>query len=484
MRLSVPNEIESLKELVVRLLGRVEFLEKELATQREKFLSRIQQLEQENQELRARLDANSRNSHRPPSSEGLRKKPALSKKKKKRGGQKGHSGKTLEMVSHADKTIPCVPRQCPCGHSLEGVDGRLVERRQVFDLPEPHLEVIEYQRWVCTCPKCDQPVSGVFPADVTAPVQYGTGVKTLTTLLSVRGCLSYEKIKQLFLDLFGYAINESTLHSANEKAFDRLQVSEQNIFRSLLAEPIVHFDETGIRANGSLHWMHTAGSEKFTHLFVHQKRGGQAMTSDFSLLPFFRGWAVHDCWSSYFHFGACRHAVCGAHLLRELTALEEQNRKWARAFRSYLLLLYDFTGQGRSALRADLRIWALRRYDELLAMAEAEEPPPRKKPGQRGRKKATKGYNLYRRLGKYKAAVLAFAFHQKVPFTNNQAERDLRPSKVKQKMAGCFRTLRGARIYARIQGFLSTVQKHQLNVFKELRAALNGYPYSFAPVGS
>ena len=477
--MSIPNDIQALQELVVKLLTRVESLEaknglllsrvKALEAENEHLLSKVKILEAENRELRARLDANSRNSHRPPSSEGLSKKPALPKKKKKRGGQsqrdgfpKGHSGKTLEMVIHPSDTIPCLPKHCSCGHSLEGVDGEIVERRQVFDLPEPKLEVIEYQRMCCTCPNCEQVVSGEFPEGVQGPVQYGTGVKALTTLLSVRGCLSYDKIKQLFSDLFGYAINEATLHSANKKAYEALQHSEQEAFRALLREQTVHFDETGLRVEGSNHWMHTATSESFTYLFVHKNRGKKALRSDYSLLPFFRGWAVHDCMKSYFNFSDCKHAVCGAHLMRELTALIEQDRKWAKAFRSYLILLYNFADQGRGILRKDLQIWADRRYEELLEMAEAEEPPPEKSHDKPGPAKATKGYNLYRRLKNYKSAVLAFAFHREVPFTNakgmpfrhNQAERDLRPSKVKQKMAGYFRTLRGARVYARIQGFI------------------------------
>ena len=399
--MSIPNDIQALQDLVVKLITRVE------------------SLEAENRELRARLDANSRNSHRPPSSEGLRKKPALPKKKKKRGGQKGHSGKTLEMVSQPDDTIPCFPKHCSCGHSLEGVAGEIVERRQVFNLPEPKLEVIEYQRIRCTCPTCHKVVSGEFPEGVQAPVQYGTGVKALTTLLSIRGCLSYDKIKQLFSDLFGYAINEATLYRANKKADEALQQSEQEIFRALLSQQTVHFDETGLRVQGSNHWMHTASSERFTYLFAHKNRGKKALRSDYSLLPFFRGWAIHDCMRNYFNFTDCEHGVCGAHLLRELTALVEQDRKWAAAFHAYLMLLYNFTNQGRGVLRKDLQTWAERRYEELLEMAEAEEPPPVKSVDKPGPAKGTKGYNLYRRLKEYKTAVLAFAFHREVPFTNN-----------------------------------------------------------------
>ncbi len=481
MSLSIPSDIRPLQELAARLIARIEALEAE----NRQLAARIQSLEAENKELRARLNANSHNSHKPPSSDGPRKQPAIPRKKGgAKGGKKGHKGDTLKMVDKPDKTIPCRPTACSCGRLLEGAEGQIVERRQVFNLPEPKLEVAEYQRWVCKCPCCKAESSGAFPQGVNAPVQYGSGVKAFTTLLSVRCCLSYQKIQCLFRDLFGQAINESTVYSANQKAYTVLEQPEAEIRQQLAQQAVVHFDETGIRAEGSLHWEHTATSELYTYLFIHKGRGQKALRSAYSILPHFSGWAIHDCLGAYFTFGQCRHGTCGAHIVRELAALESQGSKWAKAFAHYLWLLYDFTGQGRGALPAGLRPWAERRYDELLAMAQAEEPPPEKTPGQRGRPKGTKGYNLFKRLEKYRAAVLAFAYHPEVPFTNNRAERELRPAKAKQKMAGCFRTLHGARIYARIQGFISTVHKHGLNVFKELLAAFDGQPYSFASVGS
>ncbi len=481
MSLSIPSDIASLKELAARLIIRIEALEADNRQLRANILA----LEAENKELRARLNANSHNSHNPPSSDGPKKKPAIARKKGgAKGGKKGHKGETLKMAANPDKTIPCRPTACSCGQSLEGAEGQIVERRQVFGLPEPKLEVTEYQRWVCTCSCCNQKVSGACPQGVNAPVQYGNGVKAFTTLLSVRCCLSYQKIQCLFKDLFGQPINESTLYSANQKAYAVLEQPESEICQQLIKQAVAHFDETGIRVEGSLHWEHTATSELYTYLFIHKGRGQKALRSAYSILPHFSGWAIHDCLRAYFTFKQCRHGTCGSHIVRELAALEEQGSKWAKAFLQYLWLLYDFTNQGQSALPAGLRPWAERRYDELLAMAQAEEPPPEKPPNQRGRPKGTKGYNLFKRLETYRQAVLAFAYHSEVPFTNNQAERELRPAKAKQKMAGCFRTLHGARMYARIQGFISTVQKHGLNVFKELLAAFDGQPYSFASGGS
>jgi transposase len=486
--LTIPRDIESLRSLVEGLIERIEALEGEKLSwlsEREGLLSRIQILESENRELRSRLDSNSRNSNRPPSSDGLKKQPALGRKKGgPRGGKKGHKGDTLEMSAHVDHIIPCRPEICVCGHPLAGVEGQVAERRQVFDLPQPKLEVTEYQRVVCECPCCKRQISGCFAEGVRAPVQYGSGVKSLLTLLSVRCCLSYEKIGQVFEDLFGRPINVGTIWSANQKAYGALEQAELDIRAQLLGQDVVHFDETGFRISSSLHWVHTAASKAYTYLFVHKKRGRKALESEYSILPYFEGWAVHDCLSSYFRFIHCLHSVCAAHLLRELMALEEQGKRWAKAFRQYLMLLYAFTDEGTSSLPAAMRPWAERRFGELLSMARAEEPAPKKIPGKSGKAKGTKGYNLYKRLEKRKKAVLAFVYHKEVPFTNNQAERDLRPAKIKQKIAGCFRTEYGAQIYARIQGFISTAQKQGLNIFNELRAAFDGKPYSFAPDGS
>lgn len=438
-------------------------------------------LKAENEELRGRLNANSRNSHQSPSSDGLRKQPALPRKRGgRKGGKKGHKGDTLKMSEEVDDIIPVKAQVCSCGQSLEGISGIVVERRQVFDLPQPKLKVTEYRRLLCECPKCKRPLSASFPATVNAATQYGPAVKALATLLSVRCCLSYEKISQFFEDVFGQPINAATIWSANQKAYEALEKPEAEIRGQLINCDVVHFDETGARVDGSLHWTHTASSERYTYLFIHKHRNGPALRSEYSVLPFFAGHAVHDCLSIYFTFTNCKHSACEAHLLRELAALEEQKKKWAKAFRQYLLLLYRLTDQGRGVLSAALRPWAERRYEELLAMARQQEPVAKKQRRRRGRLKGTKGYNLFKRLEKYKSAVLAFAYIRQVPFTNNQAERDLRPMKIKQKMAGCFRTLQGARIYARIQGFISTVQKHGLNVFNELRATFDGSPFSFA----
>jgi transposase len=460
---ALPTNIEELQALVRQLLDENAALKARVA------------------ELEARLKADSHNSHQPPSTDGLRKHPALPKPAgRKRGGQRGHQGKTLEMVAQPDTTVPCPPDVCSCGAPFRDVPGLVIERRQVFELPDPHLAITEYQRLRCQCPACGHIQEGRFPADVRAPTQYGAGVSALVTMLNIAYAMPFKKIQGLFADLYGYAINERTLVTANATGYEALAPSDATIKLQILASPVCHFDETGIRVDGRLHWQHTASTADATSLFVHPHRGQRALSSESSLLPAYTGWAVHDCWASYFLFPACRHAICGAHLLLELTALTEQGSRWAKQMHTVLLTLYQVTDRGTRAVTYPQRWSAL--YDAVCHRAQQEEPRPHRLP-QKGKPKRTKGRNLLERFIAYKAAVLAFAFHAEVPFTNNQAERDLRPVKVKQKIAGSFRTLLGAHHYARIYSFIATARKQHRHVFKELRHLFRGSSFLLEPVG-
>jgi transposase len=431
------------------------------------------------EELTDRLNKNSRNSSKPPSSDGLKKlvsKPAFARRKgRKPGGQTGHKGKTLEICEQPDHFNELLPDSCGCGEPLDKSGATVVEVRQVFDLPEElKLEVTEHVLLGCTCKKCGSYNEGAFPEGVNARLQYGHGVKALAVLLNVAFKLPLKKVQLLFADLFGCAINQGTIINATQKCFGQLGRSEKALRAGLLQSIVNHFDETGLRVAGCLHWLHTCCNGLFTYLFVHTKRGTEALQGAASNLPEFKGWAVHDCWGSYFKFRECLHAICGAHIIRELVALEEKGTLWATWFRRYLLTLYHLSEKGTGKVRLEEQQKALLLFDRILGYAELEEPPPQKSESGRGRPKATKGRNLLVRLREHKTAVLAFAFNEAVPFTNNQAERDLRPAKTKQKVAGAFRTFEGASIYARIFGFISTARKHELNVFNELKNALTG----------
>jgi transposase len=458
----MPDDILELKALVRLLLDRIQALEAENAA-----------LKAENAGLKARLNLDSHNSSKPPSSDGLHKNPAFPREKGgKQGGQKNHFGRTLEMVQNADQIIVCKPEMCSCGGDLSHEPTTILSHRQEFDLPIPRLEVIEYQLAQIVCPKCGLIHQGEYPKWINAPVQYGNKVKALAVLLNNDYKLPFKKIQSLFGDLYGYSINEGTIATANQTCYKNLAQTETAIQDNIIASMTAHSDESGIRCQGKLHWLHVASTTLYTYMFVHKNRGKEAIESDKSLLMRFKGWLVHDCWSSYFNLIHLNHAVCGAHLLRELQALVENSSKWAGDFQSFLIKTYKTPIQDRINKQSEIEI----EFDEIINQAQIEEPIP-KKTGRKGKVKRTKGRNLLERLQKHKAAVLAFAFNVQVPFTNNQAERDIRPVKVKQKISGCFRIFTGAEHYARIASFISTTRKNQHNVFKELCNTFNGYNF-------
>lgn len=439
-------------------------------------------LREENSELRRRLGQNSDNSHKPPSSDGYRKKrvqPGLPREgKRPKGGQPGHQGRTLRQVDSPDRIEVHLPSNCRvCGRSF-GVDEPhgVVSRRQVFDLPEPKLEVTEHRLAEITC--CGAAQRGSYPAGVDSAVQYGPGVQALAVKLSVDHKMPLEQISALFSDLYGYDLNSETVERGLAEGYELAAPVEAEVRSQLQQAAVVHFDETGVRAAGKLHWLHTASTGQYTLLFVHEKRGAEALRCAASILPEFRGWAIHDYLGAYFQFSQTNHGACHAHTLRELTGLVENGSVWAGEMRAFLLDLY---GQALP-LQGEAAEAARRRYRQLLSQAEQEEPPPTRSP-RPGRPKSTPGRNLLRRLTEQQDAVLAFALVAGVPFTNNQAERDLRPAKVKLKVSGGFRTQQGARVYARLQALIATCRKQQRNVFLTLRQLFAHQPVSLLAGG-
>lgn len=435
-----------------------------------KLLSVIEQMQAEIDELKAKLNENSQNSNRPPSSDGFNKpKVGLPKKAKRRGGRLGHLGKTLNRVANPDVVIDCQPESCECGLSEWTPEVEIVDSRQVFELPEPRLAVFEYRRIKRRC-QCGRTVCGEFPEKVSAPVQYGEQVQGLVSLLSVHGCLSFGRISQLFADLFGYQLNEAIAQEMLKRT--SLVMPMEVIKAGIVASEVVNFDETGITQGGRLKWLHNASTAQLTYQFVHHKRGIAALLDEKSVLPEFRRVAVHDCWESYFGFSEMNHAICNAHLLRELNGIIENSRsQWGLRMKELLLEMYRKSDGGTGIITETVGFET--RYDEILTAAEAEEPPP-ERVNAKGKLKRTKGRNLFERLRKHKQAGLRFAREEQVPFTNNQAERDLRPTKVKQKMNGGFRATSGTESYSRIHSFISSLRKLDHQVFQELVSVIKG----------
>lgn len=449
------------------LLNRISDLESDCR----KLIEENELLRIENKELRNRLGLTSENSSKPPSSDGLRKKTTSTglpkaDSTKKVGGQPEHQGHTLKAVLNPDVRITHLPEKCVCcgkTFTIEDLLSHTNQKRQVFDLPAPQLIVTEHLLGIVSC--CNQEQIATFPSHIQAPVQYGTGIQALSVVLSTEYCMPYEKITTLFKVLFNCQFNESTAVKYNEKCYTLLENIEQEIIAQIISSEITHADETGLRVENKLHWLHTTSTKDWTYLLMHPKRGKEALWSESSILGRLTNWLIHDCWKSYFDFIGVKHGICNAHILRELSNLKENGSLWAIEMHTFLLELYKISEKA-SLIVPNKEDW-YEKYRIILQNADKEEPAEIKKI--RGRPYNTKGRNLLNRLEKYQDGVLAFAFNINVPFSNNQAERDIRCVKIKQKMAMAFRTFKGPSIYARIKGFISSCIKQNKNYFLEIK---------------
>jgi hypothetical protein len=342
------------------------------------------------------------------------------------------------------------------------------------------MEVTEHRCAVKRCPSCGTRTAAAFPAGVTKAAQYGPNIKTIASYLMQYQLLPSERTQSALADLFGCSVAEGTLFGWAKHLHKTWEAPEEAIKDQLRQAPVLHSDETGLFCEAKLHWLHVSSTEHLTHYGVHRKRGTEAMDA-IGILPMFRGRAIHDSWKPYFVY-ACTHSVCNAHLLRELTfAHEEDRQRWAKDMKQLLLRIERSVTAARRRHRQCLTRRSLnhfeRQYDRILALALRQNPRQRGSPHRRGRKKQTKTRNLIERLRDYRAAVLAFMYDFRVPFTNNQAERDLRMAKVKQKISGTFRSLVGAEIFARIRGYISTARKNALTALEALRRAFVGNPF-------
>jgi len=454
--------------LVEGLQARVEHLEGRIAN----LHARLAQLE-------GRVAQNSSNSHKPPSSDGLNKPPPKSLREpsgRQPGGQPGHVGRTLQAVAKPDHVVPHVLDRCPCGLcggcSLRQEPVVDYERRQVFELPEQPLVVTEHQAEIKVCPISGQRVRAEFPSGVVAPVQYGPRFQGLMVYLNQQQFIPSERLTQLCDDLFGQPFSEATLQAANQRAADQLTDFERALAEQLLQEALLQVDESGVRVEGKLHWLHVVSTEKLTFYGIHAKRGTEAMEA-FDILPRYQGWVMHDCWAPYFTYGNCLHALCNQHLLRELKFLaEEQHETWAANLSGYLRHLHKRV-QEQGPLDEGQYQSVQARYRALVGEGRERHP------SQPGRQ--SKAANLLDRLESLGPHYLAFLWDPAVPFTNNQAEQDIRMIKVRQKISGGFRTLKGACNFARIRSYLSTCRKQGLSLWNAIQRLMIGQPFMPSP---
>lgn len=481
VRARVVDAYQQGPEAIVALVG---MLMSELVTHLETVAARVTALEEENATLRAKLGTNSRNSGKPPSSDGPDVKPHPKSQRvssgRHPGGQAGHTGHSLRLVKEPDAVQVHAPLHCRgCGQSLDGIPAQRWERRQVVDIPPVRARVIEHQAATTCCPACGAVTSAAFPPAVSAPIQYGPGVATLAVYLTQDQLLPLARTRAMLAEVFGCPVAEGTLQHAIADCHGRLAAVEVAIKQGVIAAAVAHFDETGVNMGGTTSWLHVASTPHLTYYAVHRKRGREAMDA-IGVLPPFRGCAVHDGLTSYWQYSQCTHALCNAHHLRELTFVEEQlGQTWAKDLKVLLGEIKQAVDaardQGHGGVPADLRHEFARRYDAALDEGVSMNPPPLPT-GKRGRPKRGKAGSLVERLREHKAATLAFMEDVTIPFDNNQAERDIRMTKVREKISGCFRTTTGAEQFCRIRGYISTLRKQGTPVLSALSQVIAGNP--------
>jgi transposase len=356
-----------------------------------------------------------------------------------------------------------------------------VEARQVFDLPPLRLRVTEHRAQRRRC-ACGTTTAAAFPDHVRAAACYGPGIRALVCYLCMHQHLPVDRAAQLLGDVLGAGVATGTLASVVAEGAAGLAGFAEVVRQGLAAASVAHFDETGARVAGRLHWVHSASTSLLTLLTVDAKRGQQAMAAA-GVLPGFAGVAVHDGWAPYWRFAHATHALCGAHLLRELDAIaDEPGQGWAAGMAELLVdvkLAADrarAAGCGRVDDHARVRLQG--RYRRLLSDGQAANPPPRAA----RRVRRSPAANLLARLDRHRDEVLRSLDDTRVPFDNNQAERDLRMVKLQQKISGCWRTLAGAEAFLIQRSYLSTARKHGMNPLTALRQLFEGHPWLPAPV--
>lgn len=462
-------------EAIKRQALRKELLE-QVKTDPERVVDLLLDLMERVEKLEDIVKKNSGNSSKPPSSDQSsqtrpKQRSLRGKSGKKSGGQKGHRGATLKRVDNPDKTVTHRLNICPVtGRKLTEADVVGTIRCQVFDLPEPKFEVTEHVYYVYRVPDSAQTVHAPFLPGAGAPVQYGPRFGSLLIYLRDYQLIPMSRISQLTLDLYGQKISEDTINRFRKPCFDHLSRFEEQLKKRLLDSPVLHADETGIRIEKKTEWLHVLSNELFTYLRASDHRGGRAI-DEMGILRDYRGTLMHDCFKSYFTLD-CEHALCNAHLLRELNFfIEVKDHAWARQMKALLceaLKNPDLTTS---------RGWK-QRYTRILTAAKHKHPhtPPNRPKGRRGRTAKPAVNNLIERFENYQREILRFIVDKAVPFSNNQGERDLRMAKVQQKISGTFRTWTGAVRFARIRSYISTAQKHAVSIYDALLRALQNKP--------
>jgi transposase len=466
-----------LRELLAGRDARIEEQAAENAALREQ----LALLQSQVADLAAQVKANSRNSSKPPSSDGPAKpspKSLRGRSGRKPGRPKGQPGVTMELAEHPGKTVRHRPARCSCcGKSLKKAPVTAVERRQVIDIPPVKAVTTEHQMLTVKC-GCGCETKAQAPDGVRAPVQYGPRVMGAGIYLWHGQFLSRDRACRALSDLFGCAPSPGALAAAARKTAGFLAPAVQAITRHLISAEVVHFDETGFRTAGKLAWVHSASAGKFALFTVHAKRGKDGMKAA-GVLPSFAGIAVHDAWAPYDTFGnVAGHALCGAHVLRELVAVTETGTDldgtWAQQAIDALLALNEAAEAARAAGQPAIDPETRTKHEEWYRQAAKTGTALN---AARQGKLQQKRHALATRMKTREGDYLRFARDLRIPFTNNAAEQAIRMSKLRIKISGCMRSMAGAEEFCALRSYLATAARHGIGALGALTTAFQGDPW-------
>ena len=428
--------------------------------------------------MERRTPKDSRNSGLPSSQtekdETATTRPGAKGKGKSHNDARAGNTRTLETTE-----VVKVDRCQSCGEDLSDTPCQGHERRTRIDIIFEKV-VSHVDAEIKQCPVCQAQSKGRFPADMPGPLQYGPGIKAYVLNLLIAQMLSLNRIQQSIRTLIGRIISEATILKYVVQLHQALADWEHSAIEQILAMPVMHVDETSLRVDNKNHWIHVCSSGDITLKFLHPKRGREAMDA-IDVIPRYSGVVIHDCWGSYLAYAHCNHGLCGSHLLRELTFIVDANGyAWAANMKRLLQQTCRRVSKTKRKKLTQTEYKNLqKRYRTILTQGEKELPPiPPRQNGKRGRVAKSDAHNLWERLKQHETAVLLFAKRSEVAFTNNRAERDLRMSKVKQKISGCFRVTKYAEAYCRISSYLQTMSNQGYNPLVAIQLALSGQIYA------
>jgi transposase len=470
-----------------RLEAEIEGLRELVATQ----AVEIDRLTRLSVQLTRRLDKGSKNSSSPPSADSPKhqaeatmtraERRAETKAKRKgevernRGKQPGAPGQNLSQRPDPDKIVDHEPTCCvSCGEDLAEAPAESIERRQVFDTPDPIILTTEHRSVRKRCP-CGKLNAGAFPREATAPTSYGPNVRAAALYLLHGQHLSVERTAEAMSAMLGAPVSTGFVASLASEAAGGLSGFIEEIRRRLRHAALVHVDETSDQVRTDKWWFHVVSNELYTYLFASPTRG-KAAPDEAGVLGVFGGVMVHDRLAMYFKYQKATHAICGSHLLRDLAAVGVGwDQGWANDMATLLTEMnnaaHEARANGKKTLSRRTLAGFSSRYDSLTAAGLAANPQP----AGRDRDSIERdGYNLVAALIKLKMQATRFATDLDVPFSNNEAERALRMAKLHKKVSGCFQSDEGARSFATIRSYLATARKHNVGALDVLAQLFRG----------